>query len=339
MSFRHLIIAQPPAKPLVLNKILVIGASGQIGTELTLALRQQYGGEMVIAADLKREADLLKGTGPFLPLDIMDKEILRVQVRRHEIKTIYLLVAMLSAAGEKTPMLAWHLNMQSLMHTLEVAREEAVTKVFWPSSIAVFGNEATKENCPQDAYAAPSTVYGISKLAGEQWCHYYFHRYGVDVRSIRYPGLISYKTLPGGGTTDYAIEIFHSAIRGETYTCFLRADKRLPMMYMDDAVRATIELMEAPSFQISVRTAYNLAGVSFTPAEIAFEIKKLIPEFTIEYQPDFRQAIADSWPESIDDRIAARDWGWKPAFNLKNMTEEMIHYISPGLAVSTRRSS
>jgi nucleoside-diphosphate-sugar epimerase len=320
-----------------LNKILVIGASGQIGTELTLALRQKFGGDNVIAADLKREADLLKGTGPFLPLDIMDKEILRVQVRRNDVKTIYLLVAMLSAAGEKNPMLAWHLNMQSLMNTLEVAREEGVTKVFWPSSIAVFGMDAPKENCPQDAYAAPSTVYGISKLSGEQWCHYYFNRYGVDVRSIRYPGLISYKTLPGGGTTDYAIEIFHSAIRAETYSCFLRSDKRLPMMYMDDAVRATIELMEAPSSNISVRTAYNLAGISFTPAEIAQEIKRLITGFEIEYRPDFRQAIADSWPESIDDQVAARDWGWKPRFSLKNMTEEMIHHISPGLAVSTRR--
>jgi nucleoside-diphosphate-sugar epimerase len=320
-----------------MNKILVIGASGQIGTELTLALRQRYGGEIVIAADLKREADLLKGTGPFLPLDIMDKEILRVQVRRHEIKTIYLLVAMLSAAGEKNPMLAWHLNMQSLINTLEVAREEGVKKVFWPSSIAVFGIGAPKENCPQEAYAAPSTVYGISKLSGEQWCHYYFHRYGVDLRSIRYPGLISYKTLPGGGTTDYAIEIFHSAIRRETYTCFLRADKRLPMMYMDDAVRATIELMEAPESTISVRTAYNLAGISFTPAEIAQEIKRLIPGFNIEYEPDFRQTIAESWPESIDDRVAVSDWGWKPRFNLKNMTEDMIRHISPGLAVSSRR--
>ena len=320
-----------------MNKILVIGASGQIGTELTLALRMRYGGEMVIAADLKREADLLKGTGPFLPLDIMDKEILRVQVRRHGVKTIYLLVAMLSAAGEKNPMLAWHLNMQSLMHTLEVAREEGVTKVFWPSSIAVFGMDAPKENCPQEAYAAPSTVYGISKLSGEQWCHYYFQRYGVDVRSIRYPGLISYKTLPGGGTTDYAIEIFHSAIRGEKYSCFLRSDKRLPMMYMDDAVRATIELMEAPESDISIRTSYNLAGISFTPAEIAVEIKKLIPDFSIEYQPDFRQDIADSWPESIDDRVAARDWGWKPVFDLKEMTAEMIHHISPGLAISTKR--
>ena len=319
-----------------MNKTLVIGASGQIGTELTLALRQQFGGETIIAADLKREADLLKGTGPFLPLDIMDKEILRVQVRRHEVKTIYLLVAMLSAAGEKNPMLAWHLNMQSLINTLEVAREEGVEKVFWPSSIAVFGMDAPKENCPQDAYAAPSTVYGISKLSGEQWCHYYYYRYGVDVRSIRYPGLISYKTLPGGGTTDYAIEIFHSAIRGETYNCFLRADKRLPMMYMDDAVRATIELMETPESKISVRTSYNLAGISFTP-EIAREIKALVPGFKIEYEPDFRQAIADSWPESIDDRVAREDWGWKPSFNLKNMTEEMLHHISPGLAVSTRR--
>ena len=320
-----------------MNNILVIGASGQIGTELTLALRQRFGGEIVIAADLKREADLLKGTGPFLPLDIMDKEILRVQVRRHEIKTIYLLVAMLSAAGEKNPMLAWHLNMQSLINTLEVAREEGVKKVFWPSSIAVFGADAPKNNCPQDAYAAPSTVYGISKLTGEQWCHYYFHRYGVDVRSLRYPGLISYKTLPGGGTTDYAIEIFHSAIRGETYNCFLRPDKRLPMMYMDDAVRATIELMEAPEPKISIRTSYNLAGISFTPAEIAHEIKQLIPGFRIDYEPDFRQAIADSWPESIDDRIAARDWNWKPEFDLKEMTEEMIKHISPALAVSTRR--
>jgi nucleoside-diphosphate-sugar epimerase len=320
-----------------LNKILVIGASGQIGTELTLALRLRYGGEMVIAADLKREAALLKGTGPFLPLDIMDKEILRVQVRRHDVKTIYLLVAMLSAAGEKNPMLAWHLNMQSLIHTLEVAREEDVNQVFWPSSIAVFGSDAPKQHCPQNAYSAPSTVYGISKLTGEQWCHYYFQRYGLDVRSIRYPGLISYKTLPGGGTTDYAIEIFHSAIRGETYSCFLKPDKRLPMMYMDDAVRATIELMEAPISSISVRTAYNLAGISFTPAEIAREIKMMMPGFTIEYEPDFRQAIADSWPESIDDKVASRDWGWKPDFDLRRMTEEMTKHISPGLAISIKR--
>ena len=320
-----------------MDKILVIGASGQIGTELTLALRQRYGGEMVIAADLKREADLLKGTGPFLPLDIMDKEILRVQVRRQEVKTIYLLAAMLSAAGEKNPMLAWHLNMQSLIHTLEVAREEGVKKVFWPSSIAVFGPGAPKENCPQEAYSAPSTVYGISKLAGEQWCHYYFQRYGLDVRSIRYPGLISYKTLPGGGTTDYAIEIFHSAILEETYSCFLKADSRLPMMYMDDAVRGTIELMEAPASALTIRTAYNLAGISFTPAEIAWEIKKLMPGFTIEYEPDFRQDIADSWPESIDDRVAARDWGWKPQFNLKKMTSEMTRHISRSLAISIKR--
>jgi nucleoside-diphosphate-sugar epimerase len=320
-----------------MGRILVIGASGQIGTELTLALRQHFGGEMVIAADLKREADLLKGTGPFLPLDIMDKEILRVQVRRYEIKTIYLLVAMLSAAGEKNPITAWHLNMQSLLHTLEVAREEGVKKIFWPSSIAVFGKDTPKENCPQDAYAAPSTVYGISKLAGEQWCHYYFSRYGMDIRSIRYPGLISYKTLPGGGTTDYAIEIFHSAIRGEVYPCFLRADQRLPMMYMDDAVRATIELMEAPAENITIRTSYNIAGISFTPAELANEIVKLVPGFRIEYRPDFRQEIADSWPSSIDDHIAGKEWNWKPFFNIEKMTGEMIRHIRPGLAISIKR--
>src|SRR6185295_5896056 len=257
-----------------MNNILVIGASGQIGTELTLALRQRFGGEIVIAADLKREADLLKGTGPFLPLDIMDKEILRVQVRRHEIKTIYLLVAMLSAAGEKNPMLAWHLNMQSLINTLEVAREEGVKKVFWPSSIAVFGADAPKDNCPQDAYAAPSTVYGISKLSGEQWCHYYFHRYGVDVRSLRYPGLISYKTQPGGGTTDYAVDIFFRAMKKKKYECFLSKNT-----YMPDALRATIEIMNADAEKIKIRSSYNLSGMSFSPKELSTEIKKHLPDF------------------------------------------------------------
>ena len=317
-------------------KILVIGACGQIGTELTLALRQQYGGESVLAADLKRESDLLKGGGPFLPLDIMDKMTLQVQVRRHGINTIYLLAAMLSASGEQQPQLAWRLNMESLLNTLEVAREEDVQKVFWPSSIAVFGPDATKTDCPQNALSTPATVYGISKLSGEQWCHYYFKRYGVDVRSIRYPGLISYKTLPGGGTTDYAIEIFHAAIRGETYSCFLRSDQRLPMMYMDDAVRGTIELMGAPASWLTVRTAYNLAGISFTPAEVAAEIKRLIPGFSIEYHPDYRQGIAETWPESIHDQTARTDWGWKPEYDLRRMTEEMIRHIRPELAMSTK---
>ncbi|HVY75902.1 MAG TPA: NAD-dependent epimerase/dehydratase family protein [Puia sp.] len=318
-------------------KILVIGACGQIGTELTLALRQRYGGEQVVAADLKRESDLLKGGGPFLPLDIMDRQILQVQVKRHGINTIYLLAAMLSASGEQHPAQAWDLNMKSLLNTLEVAREEQVKRVFWPSSIAVFGEDAPKKDCPQDACLMPSTVYGISKLSGEQWCHYYHKRYGLDVRSIRYPGLISYKTLPGGGTTDYAIEIFHAAIRGESYTCFLGANTRLPMMYMDDAVRGTLELMEAPASKLNVRTAYNLAGISFTPEELAAEIKKIIPGFTIEYLPDYRQAIADSWPESIGDEPARRDWGWKPEYDLQKMTEVMIKHISPELAISTKR--
>ncbi|HEY4156121.1 MAG TPA: NAD-dependent epimerase/dehydratase family protein [Puia sp.] len=317
-------------------KILVIGACGQIGTELTLALRQKYGGDSVVAADLKRESDLLKGGGPFLPLDIMDKKILQVQVKRHGINTIYLLAAMLSASGEQQPELAWKLNMESLLNTLEVAREEKINRIFWPSSIAVFGPDAPKRDCPQNAWSTPATVYGISKLSGEQWCHYYYRRYGVDIRSIRYPGLISYKTLPGGGTTDYAIEIFHAAIRAESYSCFLRQDTRLPMMYMDDAVRGTIELMEAPASRLTVRTAYNLAGISFTPAEVAAAISRLIPDFAIEYHPDYRQSIAESWPESIDDLTARNDWGWKPEYNLHRMTGEMIRHIRPELAMSTK---
>jgi nucleoside-diphosphate-sugar epimerase len=317
-------------------KILVIGACGQIGTELTLALRQKYGGESVVAADLKRESDLLKGTGPFLPLDIMDKVTLQVQVKRQGINTIYLLAAMLSAAGEQQPQLAWRLNMESLLNTLEVAREEKVEKIFWPSSIAVFGPDAPKKNCPQTAWSTPATIYGISKLSGEQWCHYYFKRYGMDIRSIRYPGLISYNTLPGGGTTDYAIEIFHAAVRGEPYSCFLKEDQRLPMMYMEDAVRGTLQLMEAPASRLMVRTAYNLAGISFTPAEVAAEIKRLIPGFSIEYHPDYRQAIAETWPESIDDQTARTDWGWKAEYDLQKMTAEMIRQIRPALAISTK---
>ena len=316
---------------------MVIGACGQIGTELTLALRKRYGGAEVIAADLKRESDLLKGTGPYLPLDIMDRTTLQVQVRRHGVKTIYLLAAMLSATGEQQPQLAWKLNMDSLLNTLETAREEGVERVFWPSSIAVFGPGTPKRDCPQEAFSTPATVYGISKLSGEQWCQYYFNRYGVDVRSLRYPGLISYKTLPGGGTTDYAIEIFHAAIRGETYPGFLREDTRLPMMYMDDAVRGTIELMEAPAEKITIRTAYNMAGLSFTPAEIADAIRKQVPGFSIEYLPDYRQSIADTWPGSIDDHIARRDWNWEPQFDLEAMTKEMLFHLEPGLAIPTRQ--
>ena len=309
------------------EKILVIGASGQIGVELTLALRKIYGGSNVIASDLREENDLLKGTGPYVSLDVMNKEMLHVQVIRQGITQIYLLAAILSATGEKNPPLAWNLNMQSLLHVLDIAKEEKLTKVYWPSSIAVFGPTSPKLNCPQQTIIEPTTVYGISKYAGEFWCNYYHHRYGVDVRSLRYPGLISYKSAPGGGTTDYAVEIYHAAKEKKKYKCFLREDTHLPMMYMPDAIRATIELMEAPAADIQVRTSYNLSSMSFSPAEIAEEIKTHIPEFEITYQPDYRQAIADSWPKSIDDSVARSDWKWKHEFDLSKMTNDMFNNI------------
>jgi nucleoside-diphosphate-sugar epimerase len=306
------------------EKILIIGASGQIGVELTLALRKIYGNANVVASDLREENELLKGTGPYVSLDVMNKEMLHVQVIRQNITQIYLLAAILSATGEKNPSLAWNLNMQSLLNVLDIAKEENLTKVYWPSSIAVFGPTSPKINCPQQTVIEPITVYGISKYAGEFWCNYYFQRYGVDVRSIRYPGLISYKSEPGGGTTDYAIEIFYQALETKSYQSYLREDSFLPMMYMPDAIRATIELMEAPADSISVRTSYNIAAMSFSPNEIAEEIKKHIPEFNITYQPDYRQAIAESWPQSIDDTIARRDWGWQSEFNLEKMTNDML---------------
>jgi nucleoside-diphosphate-sugar epimerase len=306
------------------EKILVIGASGQIGVELTLALRNIYGNANVIASDLREENDLLKGTGPYVSLDVMNKEMLHVQVIRQNITQIYLLAAILSATGEKNPNLAWHLNMQSLLNVLDIAREEKLHKVYWPSSIAVFGPTSPKENCPQQTIIEPTTVYGISKYAGEFWCNYYHQRYGVDVRSIRYPGLISFKSPPGGGTTDYAVEIFHEALEEKKYTSFLKEDTYLPMMYMPDAIRGTIELMEAPASKINVRHSYNLSGMSFSPKEISAEIKKHIPEFTIDYKPDYRQAIADSWPASIDDSVARNDWGWKHEFDLSKMTKDML---------------
>ena len=312
---------------MVKEKILVIGASGQIGVELTLALRKIYGNANVIASDLREQNPLLEGTGPYVSLDVMNKEMLHVQVIRQGITQIYLLAAILSATGEKNPNLAWSLNMQSLLHVLDIAKEENLHKVYWPSSIAVFGPTSPKKDCPQQTIIEPSTVYGISKYAGEFWCNYFFNRYGVDVRSLRYPGLISYKSQPGGGTTDYAIEIFHAAKDKEVYECFLKADTYLPMMYMDDAIRATIELMEAPKEKISIRTSYNLSGMSFSPKEIASEIKKHTPEFEIVYKPDSRQSIADSWPQSIDDSVARRDWGWKENFGLADMTEDMIKNI------------
>jgi len=309
------------------EKILVIGASGQIGVELTLALRKMYGGAQVIASDLREENELLKGTGPYVSLDVMNKEMLHVQVIRQGVTQIYLLAAILSATGEKNPPLAWNLNMQSLLNVLDITKEEKLSKVYWPSSIAVFGPTSPKLNCPQHTVIEPSTVYGISKFAGEFWCNYFHQRFGVDVRSIRYPGLISYKSAPGGGTTDYAIEIFHAAKAGKPYTCFLDENTRLPMMYMSDAIRATIELMEAPADKIRVRTSYNLAAMSFSPQEIYQQIHAHLPEFEIRYRPDYRQHIADSWPNSIDDAAARADWGWKHEYDLPKMTAEMLKYI------------
>lgn len=309
------------------EKILVIGASGQIGVELTLALRKMYGASNVIASDLREENPLLHGTGPYVSLDVMNKEMLHVQVIRQNVTQIYLLAAILSATGEKNPGLAWHLNMQGLLNVLDIAREEKLHKVYWPSSIAVFGPTSPRQNCPQQTVIEPITVYGISKYAGEFWCNYYFHKYGVDVRSLRYPGLISYKSAPGGGTTDYAVEIFHEALEDKHYTSFLEKDTYLPMMYMPDAIRATIELMEAPKEHIKTRTSYNLSAMSFSPEEIGAEIKKHIPEFTIDYKPDYRQAIANSWPQSIDDSVARSDWGWKHEYDLSQMTRDMLENL------------
>jgi nucleoside-diphosphate-sugar epimerase len=309
---------------MIKEKILVIGASGQIGVELTLALRKIYGNANVVASDLREQNPLLEGTGPYVSLDVMNKEMLHVQVIRQNFTQIYLLAAILSATGEKNPNLAWNLNMSGLLNVLDIAREEKIHKVYWPSSIAVFGPTSPKQNCPQQTIIEPSTVYGISKYAGEFWCNYFYQRYAVDVRSIRYPGLISYKSAPGGGTTDYAVEIFHEALEEKKYECFLEENTYLPMMYIPDAIRATIELMEAPANTISIRTSYNLSGMSFSPKEIAAAIKKHIPGFSISYKPDYRQAIANSWPQSIDDTVARKDWGWKQEYDLDKMTADML---------------
>lgn len=309
---------------MVTEKILVVGACGQIGVELTLQLRKMYGGANVIASDLREEHPMLKDTGPYIPMDIMNKETFHVLVLRYNITQVYLLAAILSATGEKNPPLAWSLNMQSLLNVLEVAKEEKLHKIYWPSSIAVFGPNSPKELTPQHTIMEPTTVYGVSKLAGERWCEYYFKRYGVDVRSLRYPGLISYKSAPGGGTTDYAIEIYQEAVQEGKYECFLKEDTYLPMMYMPDAIRATIELMEADASSISVRSSYNLSAMSFSPKEIGAAIQKHLPSFTMSYKPDFRQKIADSWPSNIDDASARQDWGWAPGYDLDRMTVDML---------------
>jgi len=308
--------------------VLVIGASGQLGTELVMALREQYGNQNVVAADLKTASNEVKESGPFELLDVMDRERLQQLVVQYNIGQVYLLAALLSATAEQKVMPAWNLNTYGLFYVLELAKEGLIDKVYWPSSIAVFGPNTPKLNTAQSTITEPSTVYGISKLAGERWCAYYNKRYGVDVRSLRYPGLIGYKGNPGGGTTDYAVDIFHKAVSGLPYECFLSKDTRLPMMYMPDAIRATINLMEAPEEQIKIRSSYNLSAFSFTPEELAMEIRKHIPDFSITYNPDFRQEIADGWPSSIDDSIAASDWGWKNEFTLETMTSDMLHHLS-----------
>lgn len=308
---------------------MIIGAAGQIGTELTAALRQKYGSDNVIASDIKEMDFNLVPEGPFEILDATDFDHIQKIVEQYKITEVYLMAAMLSAVAEKAPMKAWDLNMNSLFHVLNLAKEGRIQKVFWPSSIAIFGSSTPKTNTPQLTITEPNTVYGISKLTGERWCEYYFNRYGVDVRSIRYPGLISYKTPPGGGTTDYAVEIYHEALKENKYTCFLKEDTELPMMFMDDAIRATIDLMEADKEKIKIRSSYNLAGLSFTPKEIAQNIQRYLPEFEIDYDPDFRQAIADSWPDSIDDSSARKDWGWESQVSLDRMTQIMLKNLEP----------
>jgi nucleoside-diphosphate-sugar epimerase len=309
------------------TKILIIGANGQIGTELAQELALRHGNANVITSDLAPEGRVKALTHEML--DATDGAAIAAAVKRHEITQIYLLAAALSATGEKHPMWAWDLNMKGLLNVLELARTQKLDRIFWPSSIAAFGPSTPAVMTPQSTVMDPSTVYGISKQAGERWCAWYHAKHGVDVRSLRYPGLISYKTPPGGGTTDYAVDIFHSALKTGTYSCFLEEGQALPMMYMPDALRATLELMEAPAEAITERGSYNLAGCSFTPAEIAAEIRRRIPGFEISYAPDFRQQIAASWPQSIDDSVARRDWGWKPKFDLSAMVDDMLVNLKP----------
>ncbi|SFI65284.1 NAD-dependent epimerase/dehydratase family protein [Olleya namhaensis] len=310
------------------GKILIIGAGGQIGSELTYKLRAIHGDENVIASDLNYNNVGLVNSGTFEIIDAMDYASIKICCEKHNVDTIYLMAAILSATGEKYPMKAWDLNMQSLFHVLNLAKAKAIKKVFWPSSIAVFGPTTPREDTPQHTVMEPTTVYGITKQVGERWCQYYHEKYNVDVRSIRYPGIISWKTLPGGGTTDYAVEIYHEALKAKKYDCFLSENTALPMMYMDDAIDATVSLMSTKEENVQIRSSYNLSGISFTPKQIAESIKKQIPEFEISYTPDFRQQIADSWPSSIDDTEARAQWNWKHQYNLDGITKDMLKNLS-----------
>lgn len=312
------------------DTILIIGSGGQIGTELVQTLRKTHGTNQVIASDIKPQDE---EDGPYEVLNALDGQAIADVIKKHGVTQVYLLAAMLSATAEKFPMKGWELNMQSLFNVLELAREGHIRKVYWPSSIAAFGPNTPRENTPQLTITDPTTIYGISKLAGERWCEWYFMKHGVDVRGLRYPGLISYTAPPGGGTTDYAVDIFHKALLEGTYTSFLKEGTMLPMMYMPDAIRGTIELMEAPADQVKVRSCYNISAISFAPEDLAAEIAKHIPDFRIHYQPDFRQQIADSWPASIDDSSARNHWGWKHEFGLPEMTKDMLDNLKVQLQV------
>lgn len=309
-----------------MDKVLVIGASGQLGSELTLALAELFGENNVVASDISSPSPSIKHFA-FEQLDVMNTKQLGEIVDRHGITQIYHLAAILSAKGEENPQWAWNLNMTSLLNVLELAKEKQLKKIYWPSSIAVFGPTTPRDMTPQHTVMAPTTVYGISKQAGERWCEYYFQKYSVDVRSLRYPGLIGYKSLPGGGTTDYAVDIYHKALAGTEFSCFLKEDTALPMMYMPDAIKATISLMESPAEQAKIRSSYNVAGFSFTPAELAGSIRKFHPDFQISYAPDFRQKIADSWPNTIDDSAARADWGWQPDYTVDQMSADILENL------------
>lgn len=306
------------------ERILIIGSNGQIGLDLAEALRKNYGSENVVCSDVRKIENQI---APFEILDILDHKTLHEIVKKYQITQVYLLAALLSATAEKNPKFAWDLNMNGLFHVLDMTKEGLIKKVYWPSSIAVFGPSTPRVLTPQYTVMEPNTIYGISKQAGERYCEYYHQKYGVDVRSIRYPGLIGWKSAPGGGTTDYAVHIYHEALKHQSYECFLSAETTLPMMYMEDAIRATINLMEAPAEQVKIRSSYNVAGISFNPEEIAASIRKHIPNFSISYKPDFRQAIADSWPQSINDAEARAHWGWKPNYDLDKMTQVMLENL------------
>ncbi len=315
-----------------MKKILVTGSTGQIGSELSIELRRKYGSKNVVTAGHRRQLDEKLKSGPFEYIDVTDKGSIEKIIKEHDINTIYHLAAILSATGEKDPKLAWNVNMTGLYNILEISKERGLYRVFWPSSIAVFGPSAPRVNTPQETVLIPGTMYGVSKVAGELLCNYYHQKYGLDIRSVRYPGIVSSETPPGGGTTDYAVEIFYKALKDKRYTCFVRGDTVLPMMYMPDCIKATLDLMEADTSSIKCRTSYNLAGMSFSASELALEIKRYVPDFECNYKPDFRQKIADSWPMSLDDSVARKEWGWKPRYNMASMVKDMIEKLGKRFA-------